>query len=141
MKGSSYDADSFRVKLDAKSRRLAALTLAFGLSVLGALWWLSIWWSPSVRSHFDVPNARWWLDGMAIADVLLFVVGHGVIGLMILRRNSKAQVFAGVTAGATAYAWLSCVGMLQFHGSVLAAVAMFGAAVASFSLVLLVGNR
>jgi hypothetical protein len=141
MKVSAKDADSFTVKLDLKSRRLVAMSLAFGLSVLGALWWLGIWWSPSVRSHFDVPNARWWLDGMAIADVLLFVVGHGMVGLMILKRNSKAQLFAGVTAGATAYAWLNCVGMLRFHGSVLATAAMFGAAVASFSLVLVVGDR
>ncbi len=117
------------------------MSLAFGLSVLGASWWLGIWWSPSVRSRFDVPNARWWLDGMAIADVLLFVAGHGMVGLMILKRNSKAQLFAGVAAGATAYAWLSCVGMLRFHGSVLAAVAMFAASVASFSLVLLLGDR
>ena len=94
-----------------------------------------------MRSYFDVPKARWWLDGLAIADVLVFVVGHGMVGLMILKRHPKVQVFAGITAGATAYAWLNCVGMIRFHGSVLAAVAMFGAMLASCSLVVLCGDR
>jgi hypothetical protein len=128
--------DRSMVKPVADSKRLAATVLAFGLSAAGALWWLGIWLSPAVRSHFDVPNARWWLDGLALADVSLFVIGHAILGLLMVKRSSNAQVFAGVTAGVTAYAWLSCVGMLRFHGSVLAAVAMFGAAVASCSIVM-----
>jgi hypothetical protein len=134
-------ADRQVLEVESKNRRGIATALAVGLAVLGGIWWLGIWWSPGIRSKFDLPNSRWWLDGLALADLVLFVGGHALVGWMLHRRKSNSQVFAAMTAGATLYALLDCVGMLRFHGSVLAVIAMSLASVASCSVVVLAGEQ
>jgi hypothetical protein len=115
--------------------------IAFGLFGLGVLWWLGVWISPTVRRLFDARSSRWWLDGLVLADVILFVGGHAVVGVLIRKRSKHACVTGAAVAGATTYAWLSCVGMLRFDGSWIAAVGMLGATVASWSVVLLTGEQ
>lgn len=113
--------------------------LSLGIGSSGLLWWILVWTSPTVRSWFDADRARWWLDGFALADIALFVVGHIIVGALTLMQRGSGRLPVFVL-GATTYALLSCIGMLRYGGGVAAVVAMSCACAGSGLACWLVGE-
>lgn len=104
-------------------RRLAVAYLA-AQAVLGAVWWLSMRASPTVRSWFELDTVRRsTLDAFLLADLLVFIGGSASSAVAIARAWRCAPFLVAFTAGAVVYATLYLVSWVVQEGSGIAGVA------------------
>jgi len=83
---------------------VAYLLAQAGLTVA---WWVGLVSSARFRGWFELESAQpQVLDAFVVADLIVFVGGSVVAGIMIARRSAVASLATAATAGGAAYATL-----------------------------------
>lgn len=87
-------------------------------AMFGALWWVVLASSPTVRSWFELlPRRTSALDSFLLADLAVFVGGSLGAGWLLWRGSRWAALVAACTAGGLAYATLCLVAWIVFESS------------------------
>ena len=88
-------------------------SLYFALQALaGVLWWIGLWASPEFGRWFFAAE---FLERdrvvFLIADLMVFVLGSGLVAWLAVREHRWSAPLAWIVLGGTAYATLTCLGL------------------------------